>query len=48
MMVEDKSFTFRIPTDLLESAQAHAKAHDLSLAQLLRAVLREYMEKQNG
>ena len=47
-MIEDKSFTFKIPVDLLAESQAIAAKQDLSLAQLLRRVLREFVEKTNG
>ena len=43
MRTEDKSFTFRLPIALLESLQVIAVAQDLSLAQLMRRVLREYV-----
>lgn len=47
-MIEDKSFTFRLPSALFEPAQALALAQDLSLAQLVRKALKEFLEKQNG
>ena len=43
-MIEDKSFTFRLPLDLFDEAQSIAKSIDLSLAQLLRRALREYLD----
>lgn len=47
-MIEDKSFTFRLPVTLMDQVNAIAKLQDLSAAQLLRRVLREMVEKNNG
>jgi hypothetical protein len=42
-MEKDKSYRFRLPTDLFEAAQAKAKRQDLTLAQVLRRFLREWV-----
>ena len=47
-MVEDKSFTFRIPEALLERLQQLAADEDLSVAQIVRKALREFLEKNNN
>ena len=43
MMVEDKSFTFRLPEGLWSAIQHLAKSQDLSAAQLVRRVLKEFV-----
>ena len=43
MKVEDKSFTFRLPSALFDAAADIAARDDLSVAQLLRRVLREFV-----
>lgn len=40
-MKTEKIFTFRVPADILATAHKVAAKEDLSLAQLLRRVLRE-------
>ena len=40
-MKTEKIFTFRVPADVLADAHKVAAKEDLSLAQLLRRVLRE-------
>lgn len=49
-MAKDKAFTFRVPVDLLDAAHLLAASQDLSVAQLLRKVLKELVagEKANG
>ena len=44
MKSEDKSFTFRLPSTLFNDAAAIAAKEDLSLAQLIRRVLREFVD----
>lgn len=45
-MKTEKSFTFRIPVDLLDAAHVLAVKQDLTLAQLVRRLLREVVEKE--
>lgn len=40
----DKSYRFRLSTELFEAAMAKAKREDLTLAQVLRRFLREWVE----
>lgn len=49
-MTQDKVFTFRVPVDLLNDAHQLAESQDLSVAQLLRKMLKELVarEKVNG
>jgi hypothetical protein len=42
-MEKDKSYRFRLPSDLFEAAQAKAERQDLTLAQVLRRFLREWV-----
>lgn len=42
-MDKDKSYRFRLPTELFEAAKAKAKSEDLTLAQVLRRFLREWV-----
>jgi len=42
-MEKDKSYRFRLPSDLFEAALAKAKREDLTLAQVLRRFLREWV-----
>lgn len=46
--MEDKSFTFRLPSSIFEDLQVLADASDLSLAQIVRKALREFLERNNG
>ena len=46
MKVEDKSFTFRLPSALLDVLQTAAARDDLSVAQLVRRVLREFVASE--
>lgn len=46
MKQEEKAFTFRLPVDLLEALQEYAEAQDLSVAQVMRRVLKEFAAKQ--
>ena len=43
-MDKDKSYRFRLPNELFEAAQAKASREDLSLAQVLRRFLREWVK----
>ena len=45
-MRDDKSFTFRIPTPLLDEIHIMAAEQDLSVAQIVRKVLREFVDNQ--
>ena len=47
-MGEDKSFTFRLPSSIFEDLQKVAETSDLTLAQVVRKALREFLEKNNG
>ena len=47
MKSEDKSFTFRLPSTLFDDAAAIAAKGDLSVAQLIRRVLREFVDGQS-
>ncbi len=40
----DKSYRFRLPSELFEKASAKAKRQDLSLSQVVRRLLREWVE----
>lgn len=45
-MKEDKSFTFRIPATLLDALHAIAAEQDLSVAQVVRKAMREFVLSQ--
>ena len=40
---KDKSYRFRLPNELFEAATAKANSEDLTLAQVLRRFLREWV-----
>jgi predicted DNA binding CopG/RHH family protein len=42
-MEKDKSYRFRLPSDLFEAAMAKAAREDLNLAQVLRRFLRQWV-----
>jgi len=42
-MEKDKSYRFRLPSELFEAAQARAEREDQTLAQVLRRFLREWV-----
>jgi len=44
IMEKDKSYRFRLPAELFEAARAKAERQDLTLAQVLRRFLREWIE----
>ena len=44
MNSEDTSFTFRLPNTLLEAAKKVAERSDLSVAQVVRKAVREFVE----
>lgn len=44
-MKTDKIFTFRIPVELLEAGHVLAESQDLTLAQLMRRLLRDAVVK---
>ena len=46
-MEEDKSFTFKMPESVFMDLQEIADAHDLSLAQVVRKALREFLTHQH-
>ena len=43
-MEKDKSYRFRLPSELFEAARAKAVREDLTLAQVLRRFLREWIK----
>ena len=43
-MAKDKSYRFLMPQELFEKAMAKARREDLTLAQVLRRFLREWVE----
>jgi len=54
-MKKDKSYRFRLPSELFAEARAKAEREDLTLAQVLRRFLREWVsehppeeQEQNG
>jgi hypothetical protein len=44
-MEKDKSYRFRLPSELFEAARAKAEREDLTLAQVLRHFLREWVKE---
>jgi hypothetical protein len=44
-MEKDKSYRFRLPTELFEAARAKAEREDLTLAQVLRRFLRDWVKE---
>ena len=44
-MEKDKSYRLRLPTELFEAARAKAVREDLTLAQLLRLFLRDWVKE---
>lgn len=44
-MADNASMTFRLPADLQAAFVAACKANDMSAAQVLRAAMREYLER---
>jgi hypothetical protein len=40
----DKSYRIRMPTELFEKAMAKARREDLTLAQVIRRLLREWVK----
>lgn len=46
-MKTEKTFTFRIPTELLDKAHKEAAALDLTVAQLMRRLIKDFLEAQN-
>ena len=48
MQKTDKIYTFRLPADLLDALREIAEQRDLRINQLMRRVLREFVEKSNG
>jgi hypothetical protein len=40
----DKSYRIRMPTELFDNAMAKAKRQDLTLAQVIRRLLREWVQ----
>lgn len=47
-MKTDKIFTFRIPVELLDAGHALAEAQDLTLAQLMRRLLKEAVARRGS
>lgn len=46
--MSDSLFKFVLPLELRERLREYAKSQDLSIAQIIRAAIREYLEKRNG
>ena len=44
-MEKDKSYRFRLPNELFEAARAKALREDLTLAQVLRRFLRDWVNE---
>ena len=44
-MEKDKSYRFRLSSELYEAAQAKAEREDLTLAQVLRRFLRDWVQE---
>lgn len=44
-MADNSSMTFRLPSDLQAAFVAACKANDQSAAQVLRAAMRDYLER---
>jgi hypothetical protein len=44
-MEKDKSYRFRLPSELFDAAMAKAEREDLTLAQVLRRFLREWVRE---
>lgn len=44
--MKDGTFEFPLPAELLAELRAYAKAHDMSMAQVLRLALREFLKKE--
>lgn len=44
-MKKDKSYRFRLPSELFDAARAKARREDLTLAQVLRRFLREWVKE---
>lgn len=44
-MADNSSMTFRLPADLQAAFVAACKANDQSAAQVLRAAMRDYLER---
>lgn len=47
-MPRDENFAFRCPDDLKQQALAYAEQEDLSIAQVIRRALREFLERTSG
>lgn len=43
MITKDKSYRFRLPQELYNLAEAKAKSEDITLAQVLRRLLRAWV-----
>ena len=44
-MEKDKSYRFRLPSEIFDAAMAKAEREDLTLAQVLRRFLREWVSE---
>ena len=44
-MEKDKSYRFRLPSELFKAARAKAEREDLTLAQVLRRFLRDWVKQ---
>jgi len=43
MKQDEKTFTFRIPCDLLDNLHKYADENDMSVAQVVRKVVRDFV-----
>ncbi len=43
--MKDGTFEFPLPPELLAELRAYAKGHDMSMAQVLRLALREFLKR---
>ena len=48
MKTEEKTFTFRLPALVLEAVQKIADEQDLSVAQLMRRLLKKLVDEQGS
>lgn len=43
--MRDETVTFRLPEDIRAALEAYGKAQDLTLSQIMRKVLKEFLSK---
>lgn len=46
--MREKTFQFPVPAELLEQFKAQAAAKDMSAAQLLRQLMREFLKREGA